>query len=215
MFDSTTRPCAEDSLGASSADLDCDLGPALGGVAAARKPRRTRTAAAPARRLLDHRPSLERYARHLCRRSHDAQDLVQETFLRALCHHHQLRSEGAERAWLYQVMRRTFLSECRAARVRSHYAERARAAGQQPVAPVALFLTKSTERALHRLPPQYSQTLRLVDLLGHTYQEAAVALGVPVGTVMSRLHRARRLLADSLTAPTRSLDAPSASLVGG
>jgi RNA polymerase sigma-70 factor (ECF subfamily) len=68
------------------------------------------------------------------------------------------------------------------------------------VAPAAAFLTPSIERAIARLPEAFARVIRLVDLEDHSYADAASTLGVPVGTVMSRLFRARQRLAQDLPA---------------
>ena len=63
------------------------------------------------------------------------------------------------------------------------------------------MLLPALERALMLLPPQFGEVLRLIDCEGYAYREAATRLQVPVGTVMSRLHRARRLLLAQIREP--------------
>jgi RNA polymerase sigma-70 factor (ECF subfamily) len=63
-------------------------------------------------------------------------------------------------------------------------------------------LLRSVDEAIGALPPQFASVIRLVDLGEQSYQDAAERLGVPVGTVMSRLHRGRRLLASALGEPS-------------
>lgn len=148
--------------------------------------------------LRTHLPELERHARRLCRGSSDADDLVQDTLLKAVCFGHQLRSPAAARSWMHQVLRRGFISRCRAHTARAGAHQRYAQEVATTTEPRQEFLTPATERALAQLAPGFGQAVQLVDQQGLSYREAADLLDVPVGTVMSRLHRGRRLLAQQL-----------------
>jgi len=147
-------------------------------------------------------PALRRRALRWCRNAAQADDLVQETLLRACRHEGVFESEGHLQAWSYTVLHNLLVSRGR----RENSARRALAtlgasfaegvSGWTP--PSVSFLLPSVERALDELPEPFASTLRLVDLEDHSYGEAAAVLGVPVGTVMSRLFRGRRRLAKAL-----------------
>lgn len=145
-------------------------------------------------------PALRRRAWRWCRDEVEAEDLAQETVLRGLGAATRFDSENHVRAWLYTVLRNLFISRRR----REQSAQRALteigvvAKSNASAAPAAGFLTHSVERALASLPEAFSHVVQLVDLEEHTYAEAAALLGVPVGTVMSRLFRGRKRLAQAL-----------------
>ncbi len=145
-------------------------------------------------------PALRRRAWRWCRDRAEAEDLAQETVLRALGTAPRFDSDNHLRAWLYTVLRNLFISRRR----RDQSAQRALAelggatTSLASAAPPAQFLTRSVERALHTLPEAFACVIRLVDLEEHTYADAASVLGIPVGTVMSRLFRARQRLAQQL-----------------
>jgi RNA polymerase sigma-70 factor (ECF subfamily) len=147
-------------------------------------------------------PALRRRALRWCRDGAQADDLVQETLLRACRHTAGFENEGHLQAWAYTVLHNLLVSRGR----RENSARRALAmlgasfaegvSGWAP--PPVAFLLPSVERALDELPEPFASTLRLVDLEDHSYGEAAALLGVPIGTVMSRLFRGRRRLAKAL-----------------
>jgi RNA polymerase sigma-70 factor, ECF subfamily len=148
-------------------------------------------------------PALRRRAWRWCRDDVEAEDLAQETVLRGLGAGPSFASESHVRAWLYTVLRNLFISRRR----REQSAQRALAElgaatlASSAAAPPASFLSQSVEHALAALPEQFARVVRLVDLEEHTYAEAAALLDVPVGTVMSRLFRGRKRLAQALGAP--------------
>jgi RNA polymerase sigma-70 factor (ECF subfamily) len=143
-------------------------------------------------------PSLERRALRWCRDAAEAQDLAQDTLLRALHSSPTFDSQGHLRAWLFTVLRNLFISRRR----RDQSWQRASAelvtTSLRDEAPHAGFLMSSVERALASLPEGFARVVRLVDLEDYSYADAAGILGVPVGTVMSRLFRACRRLAKEL-----------------
>jgi RNA polymerase sigma-70 factor (ECF subfamily) len=144
-------------------------------------------------------PSLERRAYRWCRDPAEARDLAQDTVLRALGKNPTFDSEGHLRAWLYTVLRNLFISKRR----REQSWQRAcgeLGGGERAEAAPPGFLTPSVERALAALPEAFARVVRLVDLEDYSYADAASTLGVPVGTVMSRLFRARQRLAQLLPA---------------
>lgn len=146
-------------------------------------------------------PSLERRAYRWCRDAAEAQDLAQDTVLRALGNGATFDSEGHLRAWLYTVLRNLFISRRRRALSWQRASgELTGLAQREAAAPASAFLTPSVERAISRLPEAFAHVIRLVDLEDYSYADAASALGVPVGTVMSRLFRARQRLAQDLPA---------------
>jgi RNA polymerase sigma-70 factor (ECF subfamily) len=132
-----------------------------------------------------------------------AEDIVQETMARALRFEAQYQPGTNLRAWVGQILRSVFLTQCR----RSRREQRALASlhgdpcgWAHPETPAAMArLSPRPARALASLAGGYQQVVRLVDLEGLSYREAALELDVPVGTVMSRLHRGRRLLAEMLS----------------
>ena len=147
-------------------------------------------------------PALRRRALRWSRDAALADDLVQETLLRAWRHTARFESPAHLQAWSHIVLHNLLVSRGR----REQSARRALAvlgatsaegvSGWTPPPPG--FLLPSLERALDGLPEPFAGTLRLVDLEDHSYAEAAAVLGVPVGTVMSRLFRGRRRLARAL-----------------
>ena len=147
-----------------------------------------------------HLPVLLRVAGSLCRNSHDAEDLVQDTLIRAF---NGLGTfDGAHpRAWLLTIMRNANINRHRRQRpglLRDATDLAGEADRRNPPAPSAEDVAAAhtpapwIADALGRLSPLHLQVVQLVDIDGLTYDEAAAALGVPDGTVMSRLHRARR-----------------------
>jgi RNA polymerase sigma-70 factor (ECF subfamily) len=147
-------------------------------------------------------PRLRAQARRLCLRESDAQDLVQDTVLRALAYEHSFTPGTNLRAWLQQIQRSVFVSGYRR-RGRERRALDGLAADpcswpHRDAPPAMSALTVTAQGALELLPDPFRRVVELVDLGGLEYRDAALTLEVPVGTVMSRLHRARRLLATRL-----------------
>jgi RNA polymerase sigma-70 factor (ECF subfamily) len=157
-------------------------------------------------------PGLQARALTLCKRKSEANDLVQDTVLRALCFGDGYERDTNLRGWLQQILFSVFITRCRKA-TRERRALGALAndpcAWTLPDAapPVRQSLTRPVSRALEALPCQFSAVVRLVDLEERSYKDAALELSVPVGTVMSRLFRGRRLLAEALAEPVSVLQA--------
>jgi RNA polymerase sigma-70 factor, ECF subfamily len=150
-------------------------------------------------------PGLNARALALCKRKSEANDLVQDTVLRALCFEAGYERDTNLRGWLQQILFSVFITRCRKS-TRERRALTALAsdpcAWTSPDAPsLRQSLTRPVTRALDALPSQFSAVVRLVDLEERSYKDAADALSVPVGTVMSRLFRGRRLLAQALAEP--------------
>lgn len=153
-----------------------------------------------------------RFARSLTRDAARADDLVQETYLQALRGWHTFREGADPKRWLFTVCHHAFL---RIVRHETRYVEAplddpeleslatATAhweAQKSGVAEIAeqMDLGPAIDRALDALPVHFRSAVVLVDVEGQSYEEAALVLGVAVGTVRSRLFRGRRLLQDLL-----------------
>jgi RNA polymerase sigma-70 factor (ECF subfamily) len=143
-----------------------------------------------------HIGSLRRYAVVLCRNDTDADDLVQEALTKAVAAAHTYRPGQNLRAWLFGILHNTFVSH------RRQYARRARAATflsgigerSEPNRGEQRVDMEQTVRMLGRLSDEQRAVLVLVAVEELSYEEAAEALGIPVGTVMSRLARGREQL---------------------
>lgn len=149
-------------------------------------------------------PRLRRFALSLTRNPADADDLVQETCTRAIAQASAFNPALGLDRWLFRILRNLWVSELRKRRVRL---------GQGQVDAAETDELRSDTTAEHMweltqlmgrlaaLPPGYATVLLLVGVEGYTYQETADLLEVPHGTVMSRVHRARLLLAERLAEP--------------
>jgi len=153
--------------------------------------------------VLPHLDDAYSLARVLVRDEHDAQDVVQEACLRALRHFETLRGDG--RAWLLAIVRncaRTWYRGRRAAARTTEFDEELHS-GDAPGDEAAVRLERgearsALRRALMCLAPEFREVIVLRELSGLSYQEIAEATGSPIGTVMSRLSRARRQLLEAL-----------------
>jgi RNA polymerase sigma-70 factor, ECF subfamily len=162
-------------------------------------------------------PSVARYARLLTRNDSDADDLAQETFLRAYLNWNTFRPGSDCRKWLFTICRHLFLrAQQRARRIvgmedpdedvmrTAELFWEAEASGLEHLFD-RIDLGPALERGLHSMQSEYREVVLLVDVESYTYADAAVALGVPVGTVRSRLFRARRMLQQTLMEHARDL----------
>lgn len=154
------------------------------------------------RGLREHLPALHRHAARRTRSRDEALDLVQETALRALAFAWSFERGTNLRAWLHQVQDSVFLTQCRK-RTRERRAFDAFyldpcAWPKHEAEPAMRRMTQSVTRALDDLPTAFRDVVRLVDIEELSYRDAADALRVPLGTIMSRLHRGRRMLATAL-----------------
>jgi RNA polymerase sigma-70 factor (ECF subfamily) len=155
------------------------------------------------RSALVHQASLMRMARRLCGTRDVADDLVQETYLDAWRSFHRFEPGTNCRAWLYKIL---FFNYTRYRRKQSREPflveidDAAESAVRfDPQTPDALT-AESVKAAFERLAEPFHTTVFLVDVEQLTYREAAEALQIPIGTVMSRLSRGRRLLRVELSA---------------
>ena len=195
------------------------------------------TAARFERVILPHEASLHGPAYQLTRNTSDAEDLVQETLLRAYSRFGSYRDDGSPRAWLHTIMRNLFINGWRK---RSREPQQvsldalpeagaggAKAAGpdeaslvstsarQAAVSPERLVLSRAESDALlgavRELPHEFRDVILLADVRGLSYQEIADRMGVPIGTVRSRLSRGRKRVQRAVYA-WQSLAAPAATL---
>lgn len=149
--------------------------------------------------LREQLPALRRYARWLARDAHAADDLVQSALERALTHWDRRRDEDALRPWLFAIVYRRFLDgQRRSQRYAGVLALLGASAEPQPSAERETIARTALE-ALALLPPEQRSLLIWISVEGLSYREVAAILQVPIGTVMSRLSRARaafRLLSE-------------------
>jgi RNA polymerase sigma-70 factor (ECF subfamily) len=156
-------------------------------------------------------PSLYSAALRLTRNPTDAEDLVQETFLRAYRGFHQFEPGTNLRAWLYRILMNTFINTYRKKQrepqtvsddeVEDWYLYSRMVDGVEPSAETTVIESlpdQDVQDALAELPEQFRTAVMLADVDGFSYKEIAEIMGVPIGTVMSRLHRGRKALEKAL-----------------
>ena len=163
---------------------------------------------------LEHFDALYNTAVRLTRNPSEAQDLVQETFLKAFRFYHRFEPGTNMKAWLFTILRNTYINVYRKAsrqqqvdfdQVAPFYADPSDSAEPAPQADrggmeemLRHLVQDDVKRALEALPDEYRTVVLLADLEDFAYKEIAEIVGCPVGTVMSRLFRGRRLLRKSL-----------------
>jgi RNA polymerase sigma-70 factor, ECF subfamily len=149
--------------------------------------------------IVGHLPRLRRFARTLARSPHDADDLVQIAVERALTRIEQWRPDSSLLSWLFGIVRNAWIDETRsrARRERLFAPEEAAAdVGSRPNdAETEMW---SVQAALGRLPEEQRAAIGLVLVEGLSYKEASEVLGIPIGTLTSRLARGREALATQL-----------------
>jgi RNA polymerase sigma-70 factor (ECF subfamily) len=163
---------------------------------------------------LVHLDSLYAHAMRLTRTQADAEDLVQDTFVRALRFYDRFERGSNLKAWLLRIQFNGFVNKYRR-NVKEHSANEAmtlepgseatlgRAALRSLLDPqataLAPMLAKEIQAALAQLPEEHRSVVLLADVEELSYKEIAEVLGCPIGTVMSRLHRARKALQERLS----------------
>ena len=162
---------------------------------------------------LQHLDALYATALRLCRNERDAEDLVQETYLKGFKYFHQYTQGTNCRAWLFKILRNTFINSYRRKVKEREILQRQENGSLQK----SLICPDSVERyanpekrvmysslgddvvkALDGLRPEFRIVVVLSDLQGFSYKEIAAIMEIPIGTVMSRLFRARRTLRGEL-----------------
>ena len=139
-------------------------------------------------------PRLNRYARALMRGRDGAEDLVQDTLLRALEKAHLWQPGTNLQGWLFTLMHNQYVTLVRRAARRKAGGELAPAPTVAPPTQLEPLIIRDFDRAMSRLPEEQRRVVRLVGIEGMRYDEAAAVCGVPVGTIRSRLYRAREAL---------------------
>jgi len=140
-------------------------------------------------------PRLRRYAGALTGDRAAADDLVQDTLERALSRFHLWRQGSNLRAWLFTIMHNIFVNQARSRARRYHESLETEPAAEAVRAPEPDWIElRDIANALSRLPHEQRAVVLLVGLEQFTYDEAARVLDIPIGTVMSRLSRARERL---------------------
>jgi RNA polymerase sigma-70 factor (ECF subfamily) len=158
---------------------------------------------------MEHMGSLYTAALRMTRNPADAEDLVQETYLKAYRAFNTFQEGTNLKAWLYKILTNTFINSYRSRKRRPEqsvlYLYRrlggleAAAAGRSAEEEVLdSFTDAEVKNALESLPEQFRLAVLLADVEGFSYKEIADIVGVPIGTVMSRLHRGRKALQKAL-----------------
>jgi RNA polymerase sigma factor (sigma-70 family) len=146
-----------------------------------------------AQRMVELIPRLRRYARALVGDRATADDLVQDTLERAWAKLHLYRRGTDLRAWLFTVMHNVHVNRVRASRATDPLGDEMPELAQRAPQGDAL-LVRDLDRGIARLPAEQRAVLLLVTLEEMSYEQVARTLGIPIGTVMSRLSRAREKL---------------------
>jgi RNA polymerase sigma factor (sigma-70 family) len=150
--------------------------------------------------------SIYNLARWLARNDHDAEDLVQETYLKAFRSFASFQSGTNFRAWIFKILRNTFLNSCplreRQVMVGLESEEQVLPVFATCTTPESLLIDSSSiaaiRDAIEELPTIYREVILMSDVEDASYKEIAEILSIPIGTVMSRLARARRTVREAL-----------------
>jgi RNA polymerase sigma-70 factor (ECF subfamily) len=141
--------------------------------------------------------SLRAYAISLTRDIHQAEDLVQETVLKAISKQEKFEADTNLQAWLFTIQRNLFFSGHRKTQREVEDADGAHAATLVTIPDQEDHITvQDLEAALAKLPQEQREAILLIGVEGMAYEEAAEVLGVKVGTIKSRVNRARNRLAE-------------------
>jgi RNA polymerase sigma-70 factor (ECF subfamily) len=151
------------------------------------------------RELIRQKPHLKGFALHFTRCHHSAEDLIQETYLKAWKNRTAFRSGTSFKAWLFTIMKNTFVNQYhRKANTQKRKGEVSmitdaenNAVGIDDVA--SRMITKDVNKAIHSLPVVFKRPLKLY-IEGYQYKEIADMLKLPLGTVKCRIHFARKLV---------------------
>jgi RNA polymerase sigma-70 factor (ECF subfamily) len=144
--------------------------------------------------------------------SHDAEDLVQDTYAKAFTSFHQFEEGTNLKAWLYRILTTTFINNYRKdqrrpqnadseledwqlAQAASHTSDQGKSAEDEVLENLP---DGDIRRALEAIPEEFRLVIYYADVEGYSYKEIAEILDIPSGTVMSRLHRGRKLLREAL-----------------
>ena len=167
--------------------------------------------------------SLYNFAHWLVHNSSDAEDLVQETYLKALRNFASFQSGTNFRAWMFRILKNTFLSSCSTLERRMTDAMVSEEDGPELAVdmetPETILMNHSDsqrlQRAIDDLPLHYREALLLCEVEEMSYQEIAEILSIPIGTVMSRLARARKSVRESIlgTSPAMRIGRPPIAMV--
>lgn len=162
---------------------------------------------------LPYRDQLRKTALRLTRSADDAEDLLQETYLKAFRHYGSFQPGTNLKAWLFKILKNTFINDYRRRKqvpVQVDFADLEETfetlISTQDAHPVRTpeeelldgSLDGEVRMAIRELPHNYKVVVLLADIEGYAYKEIADILAIPVGTVMSRLYRGRRLLERAL-----------------
>lgn len=145
--------------------------------------------------------------------THDAQDLVQDTYAKAFTSFHQFEPGTNLKAWLYRILTTTFINNYRKDQRRpqvsdsevedwqlhaaaSHTSDQGKSAEDEVLDNLP---DGDVKKALHEIPEEFRMVVYYADVEGYSYKEIAEILSIPSGTVMSRLHRGRKLLREALS----------------
>jgi RNA polymerase sigma-70 factor (ECF subfamily) len=145
-------------------------------------------------------PHLWKFALRITRDKHDAEDLLQLACLRALERAHQLQPDTAPLNWMFSIVHSTWMNEVRARGVRKRTGITweddllNNVADPSTRTPEENLMSSQLVSAVERLPEQQRVAMLLIFIEGMSYKEAAEALDVPIGTIMSRLSRARQAI---------------------
>jgi len=157
--------------------------------------------------------SVYKFAYSLCRNHEEAGDIAGQVFLRLYQNLHTFRNEASFTSWLFRIVRNTYLDLCVRPAHRSHLSlDAGPTSDNEPSAgrditdpspsPETVCMEHETAqllaRAIHHLPAYQRQVLRMYHTEGKSYEEIAVATGLSIGTVKSRLNRARNMLRERL-----------------
>ena len=158
------------------------------------------------REMVELLPRLRRFAYSLTGSMEEADDMVQTACVKALSRLDQFRPGTRLDSWMFRIIQTTWLDHVRSASVQRTVSDPDaldRAAAQDPIEErtVARIALGKVRQAMGSLPEDQRILLGLVVVDGLSYRQAAESLGIPIGTVMSRLSRARRRLADAIDAP--------------
>jgi RNA polymerase sigma-70 factor, ECF subfamily len=148
-----------------------------------------------------HQADVYRLALHLVRDPPTAEDVTQEAFVHAYRSLRRFRGGSKFSTWLFRITRNCAVDAIRRRERRRTY----ELAAQEPEAPVEEpSLRLALEQAIGSLAPDVREPFVLIEVLGLSYEEAAVVLGIPRGTIKSRMHRARKALVEALEGGERT-----------